>query len=161
LASGRQVWIGSAKVHRPIDRCFAAGAAQTGSGKAGSTHLRTYESIIIFHPEATEEARQEIQDKVRGAIERVGGQVQTVDDWGKRKLAYPVRKHRYGQMARFQLEAEPKVVSEMDQIFRHAESVIKYMTTVMPDRLLKQKAAEAAPMSPVALDSAENGRRKR
>jgi small subunit ribosomal protein S6 len=123
--------------------------------------LRTYESIVIFHPESTEEARREIQDKVKGAVERLGGQVQTVDEWGKRKLAYPVKKHRYGQMARVQLEAAPKVVAELDQIFRHAEPVIKYMTTVMSERFLTQKPAETSTLSPAALDAAENGRRKR
>lgn len=123
--------------------------------------MRTYESIVVFHPEASEDARKDVQDKIRAIVGRLGGQVQTVDDWGKRKLAYPVRKQRYGQVARVQMESAPTVVAELDQVFRHAEPVIKYMTTVMPDRLLKQKAAEDPALSPAALDSAEDGRRKR
>jgi small subunit ribosomal protein S6 len=123
--------------------------------------LRTYESIVVFHPEAAEEARKEVLDKVRGVIERLTGQVQTVDDWGKRKLAYPVRKHRYGQMVRLQLEADPKVVAEMDQIYRHAEPVIKYMTVHLTPALLNLKPAESSNSSAAAQETAEDGRRKR
>ena len=122
--------------------------------------MRTYESIVIFHPESAEEARKEVQDKLRGVVEKLGGEVQTVDDWGRRKLAYPVRKHRYGQMTRVQLHADPKVVHELDLVFRHSESVIKYMTALMSERLLNQKPVVESTSSDDHGDG-ENGRRKR
>jgi small subunit ribosomal protein S6 len=122
--------------------------------------LRTYELITVFHPEATDDARREVQDKVRAAVEKFGGEIQGVDDWGKRKLAYPVRKHRYGQMVRVQMQAEPRVVHDLDQVLRHAEPVIRYMASVLTEKMLKQKAAPEA-QAPAALDTAENGRRRR
>jgi small subunit ribosomal protein S6 len=121
--------------------------------------LRTYESIVVFHPESTDDARREIQDKVRGTVEKSGGEIQTVDDLGKRKLAYPVQKHRYGQMVRVQLAGDPRVVKELDLVFRHAEPVIKYMTILLTEQLLKQRAADL--LAPPVVDSAENGRRRR
>jgi small subunit ribosomal protein S6 len=121
--------------------------------------LRIYESIIVFHPEATDEARREVQDKAKAVVERSGGEVQAVDDWGKRKLAYVVRKQRYGLMTRLQMNAPPTVVNELDQVYRHAESIIKYMTAGVTAALLKQKAADA--LAPPVVDSAENGRRRR
>jgi small subunit ribosomal protein S6 len=121
--------------------------------------LRIYESIIIFHPEATEETRGEVHDKVRGIVERFEGEIQAVDDLGKRKLAYPVKKNKYGQMSRVQLTAKPQVVSELETVYRHAEVVIKHMTSVLTERLLQQRAADAA--APPAPDAQENGRRRR
>lgn len=125
----------------------------------GGRNLRIYESIIVFHPEATEESRREVQEKAKAAVERCGGEIQATDDWGKRKLAYAVHKQRYGQMTRIQLQAEPKVVAELDQVFRHAESIIKYMTAGVPAKLIKQKAQDL--LAPPVQDSAENGRRRR
>jgi small subunit ribosomal protein S6 len=136
----------------------AAAGPALPEGKRWSI-LRTYESIIIFHPEASEESRREVQDKVRGAIERGGGEVQAMDDWGKRKLAYAVHKNRYGQMVRFQLQGQSSIVGELDLVFRHAEQVIKYMTVLLTEKFLKRKAADA--LLPVALETPDNGRRGR
>jgi len=122
--------------------------------------VRTYESIVVFHPEATDEARREVQDKIQSVVEKFGGEIQSKDDWGKRKLAYAVKKHRYGVMNRIQLKADPKVVSDLDLVFRHAESVLRYATAVISERQLKQQKSAEVP-APAPLDATDNARRKK
>jgi ribosomal protein S6 len=64
-------------------------------------------------------------------------------------------------MTRIQLHADPKVVHELDQVFRHAESVIKYMTALMSERLLNQKPVEESTSSSDDHGDGDNGRRRR
>ena len=122
--------------------------------------MRTYESIIVFHPETTDEVRRDVHEKVQALVEKSGGEIQAKDDWGKRKLGYTVDKQRFGVMNRVQLKAGSKVVSELDQVFRHTESVIKYMTVAVNERQLKAaKSAEA--QVPAHLDNLDNSRRRK
>jgi ribosomal protein S6 len=59
--------------------------------------MRSYELMFIVHPEMDESAFSELVDKVKGWITDSGGQIEKVDLWGKRKLAYPIQKQTEGK----------------------------------------------------------------
>ena len=70
---------------------------------------RTYELGFIVEPRVPEEEAQALCDKYKGLIEDSGAQVTHVDDWGKRKLAYPIRKYNEGRYFFLFVSAEAEV----------------------------------------------------
>jgi small subunit ribosomal protein S6 len=92
--------------------------------------LRAYELIIIFNPELDESAFKEMIEKVQGWITDSGGQIQKIDIWGKRQLAYPIHKQKEGQYVLFQSQIDPAYCSELERQLRIQESVLRYLLAV-------------------------------
>jgi small subunit ribosomal protein S6 len=92
--------------------------------------LREYETIYILRPDTTNEKVAEVNTRVRGVIESMGGVVLNVDNWGKRKLAYEVKKELKGIYLFWNYLAQPTVVAEFERNMRMLDSVIRYMTIV-------------------------------
>ena len=93
--------------------------------------MRTYELVLIFHPELDENALNEALDKVKGWITAGGGSISKVDNWGKKRLAYLIRKQREGQYFLLTAEMNPALTLELDCNLRFHEPVIRYMITVV------------------------------
>ena len=93
--------------------------------------MRTYELVLIFHPELDENALNEALDKVKGWITAGGGSISKVDNWGQKRLAYLIRKQREGQYFLLTAEMDPALTSELDRNLRFHEPVIRYMITVV------------------------------
>ena len=88
--------------------------------------MNKYESVIIINPSADE-------DKVKSLIDRFSdlintqGKVTKVDDMGKRKLAYEVKKNKEGIYVVFYFEAEPSLIAELERNYRITDEVIKFI----------------------------------
>ena len=99
---------------------------------------REYETIYILRPTCTNDQVADVNKRVRGIIEEMGGKILKVDNWGKRRLAYEVAKERKGIYLYWQYLAAPGVVDEFERNMRMLDSVIRYMTVkvdtdVVPD----------------------------
>lgn len=92
--------------------------------------MRQYELALIIHPELDETAFKEMLDRIQDWIKNAGGKVQKVDIWGKKKLAYEIRKQTEGQYVFLQTEMPPTFCSELERNLRLQESVMRYMLTV-------------------------------
>lgn len=90
--------------------------------------LRTYETIYILRPDTQNDKVAEVNQRVKGIIESMGGVVLNVDNWGKRKLAYEIKKELKGIYLYWQYLATPGVVSEFERNMRMLDPVIRYMT---------------------------------
>lgn len=99
-----------------------------------------YETLLLLSPELGSEPRQEVVTTLSGVIERDGGQVLLVDDWGTRNLAYPVRKFTRGHYIRFEYSTDGKNIAEIERIIRINEDIFKFVTV-----RLEEAAEEAAP----------------
>ncbi len=93
--------------------------------------MRNYEIIIIVHPDLDENALTGVVDKVKGWINDAGGTIAKVDLWGRRRLAYAIRKQREGQYVFFQTEMQPSFGTELDRNLRLLEPVIRYSITAV------------------------------
>ncbi|HNR01247.1 MAG TPA: 30S ribosomal protein S6 [Anaerolineaceae bacterium] len=93
--------------------------------------MRTYELVLIFHPELDENALNEALEKVKGWITASGGSISKVDAWGKKRLAYVIRKQREGQYFLLTAEIAPAFTAELDRNLRFHEPVIRYMITAV------------------------------
>ena len=89
--------------------------------------MRHYELVCIVHPDLDEAAFNEVIEKIKGWVVDTGGLVDKVEIWGRKRLAYVIKKHREGQYVLFNLSLEPTAITTMDQNLRFLESVIRYM----------------------------------
>ena len=91
--------------------------------------MREYEVIFILHPELDETSFTETVEKVQGWITEAGGTITKTDIWGKRRLAYEIRKQREGQYVYLKTDLEPSFVSELERNFRFLEPVMRFLIT--------------------------------
>ena len=96
------------------------------------TALRAYEVMVILEPSLEERTIEPSLDKYLNVIRKDGGTVESVEVWGRRRLAYEVKKNAEGIYAVISLKAEPATVKEFDRQLSLNESILR--TKVMrPD----------------------------
>ena len=96
---------------------------------------REYETIYILRPNTPNEGVAEVNTRIRGIIENMGGKIIKVDNWGKRRLAYEVAKERKGIYLYWQYLATPGVVEETERNLRMLDSVIRYLSVKVDENI--------------------------
>ena len=96
------------------------------------TALRTYEVMVILDPSLDERTVAPSLDTYLNVVRQDGGQVESVDVWGKRRLAYEINKSAEGIYAVIDLKAEPATVKELDRQLTLNESVLR-TKVIRPD----------------------------
>lgn len=96
---------------------------------------REYETIYILRPNTPNEGVAEVNTRIRGIIENMGGKIIKVDNWGKRRLAYEVAKERKGIYLYWQYLAAPGVVEETERNLRMLDSVIRYLSVKVDENI--------------------------
>lgn len=87
----------------------------------------SYETIIIINSNIEEVAIKSVIEKVTALINE-NGSVKSVDEWGKRKLAYPIKKMLEGYYAVINFESAPTFITELERIYNITDEIIKYIT---------------------------------
>lgn len=98
-----------------------------GQRPEGGAKMNTYELALVLNGKLEEEAKTEAFEKVKGYIEKFGGNVVNVDDWGKRKLAYEIQKMRDGFYYFITFEATSEVPGEVEKRIRIMESILRFL----------------------------------
>ena len=88
--------------------------------------MRSYEVVFIVHPDLDENALKSVIDRVQGWITGAGGSVDKVDLWGKRRLAYSIRKQREGQYVYMDAQFNPAFSAELERNLRFDEPVMRF-----------------------------------
>ena len=89
--------------------------------------MNKYESVVIINPAVEEERLKELTTKFTEMINK-DGKVDKVDNLGKKKLAYPVKKNAEGYYEVFYFTANPSLIAELERNYRITDDVIKFMT---------------------------------
>ena len=92
--------------------------------------MHNYELVCIIHPDLDESAFNDSVEKIRNWIVEQNGIVEKVDIWGRRRLAYPIRKQREGQYALFTSAIPASGIAGLEQNLRFLEPLMRYMITV-------------------------------
>ena len=87
--------------------------------------MRTYEVMVILDPSLEERTVEPSLDKYLNVVRKDGGSVESVDVWGRRRLAYEINKQAEGIYAVIQLTAEPATVKELDRQLGLNDSVLR------------------------------------
>jgi small subunit ribosomal protein S6 len=85
--------------------------------------------MFIVHPEQDESEFNELVDKVKGWITDSGGQVDNLDLWGKRRLAYPIQKQVEGQYVLMNTQLDPAFCSDLEHNLGLQEPVMRFLLT--------------------------------
>src|SRR5262245_20382999 len=119
--------------------------------------LREYETIFILRPDTQNDAISQVNQRIRGVIEQAGGKLLKLDNWGKRKLAYEIKKELKGIYLYWQYLGSSGLVQELERNLRMLDNVIRYYTTVVdadidpnarPSDLTEETFAAAATTGP-------------
>ncbi|MBL8231378.1 MAG: 30S ribosomal protein S6 [Bryobacterales bacterium] len=97
--------------------------------------MRVYEEMFVLKPDVTEEDMEAVIELVRSTITASGGTVDKVDKWGKRRLAYKVRKYSEGIYILFVFSAKAETVKEVERRLRVSDPVIKFLTVRIDEKL--------------------------
>lgn len=87
-----------------------------------------YETIIIVRPDIEDSAVFGIAEKVEAIVTGSAGHVLDREDWGKRKLSYPIAKHQRGHYLRLNFLCAPSLVTEIERRIRNEDDVVRFMT---------------------------------
>lgn len=88
--------------------------------------MKKYETMFIFAPTTDEETRNNILDRFKGIIEE-NGSVDSIEEWGSRKLAYEIKDFKEGYYVLVNFEANNDAVNELNRIAKITDPVIRHM----------------------------------
>ncbi|HHY59740.1 MAG TPA: 30S ribosomal protein S6 [Clostridia bacterium] len=104
--------------------------------------MRNYEALYIVRPELSEEEQQAVAKKFADIVTQNGGEVVKLDIWGKRRLAYEVKKLREGIYILMQFRAESRVAQEVERVLKITDEVIRQLVVRLEDDALVAEAKE-------------------
>ena len=89
--------------------------------------MTKYELAVVVSAKLEEEDRAAVVEKAKALIERFGGQITNVDDWGKKRLAYEIQKMKEGFYYFIQFDAETTAPAEIESRVRIMDNVMRYL----------------------------------
>jgi len=96
--------------------------------------LRYYETLFIVHPNYEQDRLNSVIKMVKGHIADIGGHVLAVDDWGKRRLAYPIEKQKSGNYVLIYFDAEPSAVVELQTWFELQAQILAQLIVRLDEK---------------------------
>ena len=89
--------------------------------------MNKYELAVVVSAKIEDDERAAVVEKAKALVERFGGQITNVDDWGKKRLAYEVQKMKEAFYYFIQFDAESSVPAEIGSRIRIMDNVIRYL----------------------------------
>ncbi|MDY0040237.1 MAG: 30S ribosomal protein S6 [Desulforhabdus sp.] len=117
--------------------------------------MRKYETFFIVDPDLPDDITANVDEKIKSIITAQGGTVISYAPWGKKKLAYPVKKRSRGLYVLTEYSGGPALVAELERNMRLDERVLKFITVKLEDRFHESEPPREAKTSP-AFDEDED-----
>ena len=109
--------------------------------------MRFYECIFVVHPSVPEEEVDHITQLISELIKTEGGEILKLEKWGKRKLAYDVKKERYGFYIYIYFKSLPPVTKKVERRLNIHEKVIRRMIVNVEEKSPEELKAVPAPVT--------------
>ncbi|CDD82525.1 MULTISPECIES: 30S ribosomal protein S6 [Bacteroidaceae] len=91
--------------------------------------MNQYETVFILTPVLSDVQMKETVDKFKGILTAEGAEIVNEENWGLKKLAYPIEKKSTGFYQLIEFKADPTVIEKLEVNYRRDERVIRYLTT--------------------------------
>ena len=104
---------------------------------------REYETIYILRSEVTKDSSEGISSRIADVVSREGGKLTRIENWGRRKLAYPVGKQKRGVYVYLKYIGRGGVVSEIERNLRMLDDVLKYQTVKLREEVARESVVVA------------------
>ena len=121
--------------------------------------MRHYEIVLLIHPDQSEQVPAMLE-RYKGLITAGGGVVHRVEDWGRRQLAYQIKKLAKAHYLCLNIEASKEVLAELETGFRFNDAVLRHLTVVQdkaittPSVMMKAVEREEARKAPQQQEAA-------
>ena len=106
--------------------------------------MRTYEVVFIAAPTLTPEELDAFIAQMQTVVEGKNGKVVKVDNWGKKSLAYKIKKFRDGYYVILTIDADGAIIAELERRFRVADHVIRFLSVRIDEDLKRSEKMKAA-----------------
>ena len=109
---------------------------------------RIYESAVLINAALEDERIQSIISHVKEIITKDDGEIIDFEDWGRKRLAYMIRKNKIGYYAIFRFNAPPIVLSKLEKMYKLDENILRYLTIKLSKAALEQITKNKAQSAP-------------
>ncbi len=99
---------------------------------------RVYESAILINAALDDEAIKNIIERVKETITTNGGEILEIEDWGRKRLAYQVKKSKIGYYAIFRFNSLPDLVPKLERYYQLDETILRYLSISLSKDALEQ-----------------------
>ena len=96
--------------------------------------MKAYELLFFVAPSIDDESRAGVMKRIETTITDAKGQIDNVDEWGKRKLAYEINGLTDADYTLIDFHADPQSIAELDRVLRINDAVIRHMVVARPDK---------------------------
>ncbi len=120
--------------------------------------MRNYESLYIIHPEVVGDELTAMVEKFQKVLTDQAAEIHKLDNWGVRKLAYPIKKVERGNYVQTLFCAEPEVIAEFERRLRLDEKILRFLTVRFEEEfpaVIEEPAAEVEEVAAVESSSAD------
>lgn len=97
-----------------------------------------YESAVLINAALDDQQIDSILFKIKDLITNNGGQIRDLDNWGRKRLAYPVEKSKIGYYAIFRFDAPSDIVAKLERIYTLDEQILRFVTLKLSSDALEQ-----------------------
>jgi small subunit ribosomal protein S6 len=106
--------------------------------------VRRYELMLVIRPDAPDEKVSAVIDRTTRYVVASGGQIVKVAPWGRRRLAYPIDRHREGSYHIIVFESPAEAIAELERSLQITEEILRYLVTRAVKPVKARRDASAA-----------------
>lgn len=124
---------------------------------------RVYETTLIINAALEDSDIDAVISKVTGYIENHGGEIQELDKWGRKRLAYPINKKYNGYYVHVIFDTLPDTVPVLERFLTLEDTILRHLTLVLPQKLRDwraQRAMEKGKIDESASEESKNDEKK-
>lgn len=103
--------------------------------KPSTDYLKSYELVAILSPDATSDQQKDVFRKNKAIIESFNGEMYSLETWGRRVLANPIKKKKHGVYFHMLFQAKPAAVAELERVMRISDHVMRFMHIALDERV--------------------------
>ena len=119
--------------------------------------MRNYQSILILKPDLEEAQVDQSVEKITSILEKFSGSILKIDRWGKKRLAYRVKKNKFGYYLNIYHTCEPGKVPDLEREYQLYDQVIKYLVIRLEARDIERVMSQQEEATESAATEEESG----
>ena len=116
---------------------------------------RVYESAILINAALEDETIKSLIEKVKETITSNGGEILEIEDWGRKRLAYQVKKSKIGYYSIFRFNSLPDLIPKLERFYQLDDSILRYLTITLSKEALEQIEIDKTYQTPAPEESEE------
>ena len=101
-----------------------------------------YESVVIINAALEDEQIDSTINRIKELITTHGGELLEIDNWGRKRLAYPIQKSKSGYYSILRFKAPTDLIAHLERSYRLDETIIRYLTIVLDKNALEAYAKQ-------------------